>query len=80
MNDLFSTLLGLTPYWDYEPANEIHFDIPGDYTSDKILNLSTIDKIHLKYDVIYGSVVNGSRQPILYCLVLNKPAGCTVFS
>ena len=67
----FHTLLGFTPYWDYKP--------PDVYTSDKILNLNTINKIHLKSDVINGSVVDGIRQPILYSFVLDKPAGYKIF-
>ena len=71
----FGTLLGLTPYWDYKPTNAIHADSPGVYTSDKILKLSTTDKIHLKTNVIEGSIVSDSRQTILYSFVLDKPAG-----
>ena len=67
----FNTLLGFTPYWDYKP--------PGVYTSEKILNLNTINKIHLNCDVIDGSVVDGIRQPILYSFVLDKPSGYKVF-
>ena len=70
----FNTLLGFTPYWDYKPTNAIHADSPVEYTSDKLLNLITIDKIHLKCDVIDGSVVNVSRLPILYSFVLDKPS------
>ena len=77
----FHTLLGFTPYWDYKPTNVIHADAPGVYTSDKIiLNLNTINKIHLKCDIIDGSVVNGVRQPILYSFVLDKKPGYKVFS
>ena len=64
-------MLGFTPYWDYKP--------PGVYTSDKILNLNTVKKIHLKCDVIDGSVVDGVRQPILYSFVLDKKPGYEVF-
>ena len=67
----FLTLLGFTPYWDYKPS--------GVYTSDKILNLKTVNKIHLKCDVINGSVVDGIRQPILYSFVLDKKPGYKVF-
>ena len=74
-----NTLLGFTPYWDYKPTNAIHADSPGVYTSEKILNLSTIDKIHMKCDVIDGSVVNGIREPILFSFILNKPAGYKAF-
>ena len=68
----FHTLLGHDPYFDYK--------VPGVYTSDKILNLNTTNKIHLKCDVIDGSIQNGVRQPILYSFVLNKPSGYKIFS
>ena len=48
--------------------------------SQKILNLGNTIKIHLKADVIDGSLVNGSRQPILYSFVLNKKLRYKVFS
>ena len=67
------------PYWDYKPTNAIYFDSPGVYTSEKILNLSAIDKSHLKCDVIDGSVQNGVRQPILFGFILDKASGYKVF-
>ena len=74
----FHTLLGFSPYWDYKPNNSSH--VPGVYPSDKIiLNLNTIEKIHLKCDCIDGSIQDGVRQPILYSFVLDKPAGYKVF-
>ena len=76
----FHTLFGFTPYWDYKPTNAIHADAPGVYTTDKIiLNLNTINKIHLKCDCIDGSVQDGVRQPILFSFVLDKPSGYKVF-
>ena len=68
------------PYWDYKPTNAIHADSPGVYTSAKKLNLNTKNKIHLQTDVIDGSIVNGSRQPVLYSFVMDKPAGYEIFS
>ena len=68
----FSTILGFTPGWDYKHYNQ--------YLSQKIVNLSSTNKIHLKCDAIDGFVVNGIRQPILYSFVLDKPAGYKVFS
>ena len=68
----FSTILGFTPGWDYKHYNQ--------YLSQKIVNLSSTNKIHLKCDAIDGSVVDGVRQPILYSFVLDKPAGYKVFS
>ena len=68
----FHTLLGFTPYWDYKPTNV--------YTSDKvILNLNRINKIHLKCDIIDGSIQDGVRQPILFSFILDKPSGYKVF-
>ena len=76
----FHTLLGFTPYWDYKPTNAIHADTPGVYTSDKIiLNLNTINKIHLKCDIIDGSIQDGVKQPILFSFILDKPNGYKTF-
>ena len=68
----FTTILGFTPGWDYKHYNQ--------YISQKIVNLGSTNKIHLKCDAIDGSVVNGARQPILYSFVLDKPSGYKVFS
>ena len=68
----FSTILGFTSDWDYKHYNK--------YISQKIVNLSNTNKIHLKYDVIDGSVVNGLRQSILYSFLLDKKPGYKVFS
>ena len=67
----FSTILGFTAVWDYKHYNQ--------YLSQKIVNLSSTNKIHLKCDAIDGSVVNCVRQPILYSFVLDKPSGYKVF-
>ena len=75
----FHTLLGFTPYWDYKPTNSNRDGIPGVYTSNKILNLSSTNKIHLKCDCIDGSIQDGVRQPILFSFVLDKPSGVKVF-
>ena len=68
----FHTLLGHDPYFDYK--------VPGVHSSDKILNLNTTKKIHLKSDFIDGSIQNGLGQPILFTFVLDKPSGYKVFS
>ena len=68
----FSIILGFTSGWDYKHYIE---DI-----SQKIVNLSTTNKMHLKCDVIDHSVVNGLREPILFSFVLDKPSGYKVFS
>ena len=33
-NSFFITLLGFTPYWDYEPTKCFHADRPGEYISE----------------------------------------------
>ena len=68
----FSTILGFTPGWDYKHYNK--------YISQKNVNLGSTNKIHLKCDIIDGTVVNGIRQPILYSFVLEKKPGYKVFS
>ena len=75
----FHTFLGFEPYWDYKPTNSNIIPIPGVYISNKILNLSMINKIHLKCDCIDGSIQDGVRQPILFSFVLDKPSGYKVF-
>ena len=76
----FRTLWGFEPYWEYKPTNGVFAVAPGVYTSDKIfLNLNTKNKILLKCDCIDGSIQNGSRQPILFSFVLDKPSGYKVF-
>ena len=67
----FSTILGFTPGWDYKYYNQ--------YLSQRIVNLNSTNKIHLKCDVIDGSVVNGFKHPVLYSFVLDKKPGYKVF-
>ena len=67
----FSTILGFIPGWDYKHYNK--------YVSQKIVNLSNTNRIHLKCDCIDGSVQDGVRQPILFSFVLDKPCGYKVF-
>ena len=68
----FNTVLGFFPGWDYKHYRK--------YFSQKIVSLSKTNKIHLKCDVIDGSVVNGLRQSILYSFVFDKKPGYKVFS
>ena len=70
-NSFFSTILEFTSGWDYEDYNE--------YISQKIVNLSSTNKVHLKRDVIDGIIVGGLRQPILFSFVLDKPSGYNLF-
>ena len=67
----YRTISGFTPGWDYKHYNQ--------YISQKIVNLKTINKIHLKFDAIHGTILDGFRQPILFSCVLDKPGGYKVF-
>ena len=49
--------------------------IAGSYKSDKPINITGIDKVHLKCDCIDGSIMNGKREPILYSFALDQPPG-----
>ena len=62
----FNTILGFTTYWKYKPTNASHIDRRGVYTSEKVVNLVTINIIYLKCDVINGSLINGVRQALLF--------------
>ena len=45
--------------------------IVGSYKSDRPINITGVDKTHLKCDCVHGSIVNGTREPILYSFALN---------
>ena len=47
--------------------------IEGSCKSDKPINITGIDKVHIKCDCIDGSIMNGARQPILYSFALDQP-------
>ena len=64
-------LLGFTPQWAYTPNI--------DYVSQKVRNLTTIHKTHLKCDCFDGRVVNALRQPKAFSFLLEKPTRYRVF-
>ena len=77
----FYFILGFTqshqgPLNDIEGIYQI---LPGSYKSEKPINITGIDKIHLKSDCIQGSIVNGIREPILYSFALSSPPGHKIF-
>ena len=53
--------------------------LPGSYKSDKPITLTGIDKIHSNCDCINGSILNGSREPILYSFALSPPPGHKIY-
>ena len=75
----FDISLRFTPIWGYKPINAIHVDSPGVNSSDKTLNLGKTDKIHMKCDVIDGSIQKGLTHPILFSFVLDKNPGFEIF-
>ena len=77
----FYTILGFTQSQSY-PLNDIdsHYQIiAGSYKSDKPINITGIDKIHLKCDCIQGSIVNGLREAILLSFALSSPPGHKIY-
>ena len=77
----FYTILGFTqshqgPLNDIEGFYQI---LPGSYKSDKPINITGIDKVHLKCNVVDGSIVNGVREPILYSFALDQPPGHKIY-
>ena len=65
---VFSTTLGFTqnhsgPLSDIEEFDQL---IPGTYKSDKPIEITGVDKVHLNCDCINGSIVNGLKEQILH--------------
>ena len=77
----FYTFLAFTQSRSY-PLDDIdgfYQLIAGSYKSDRPINITGIDKIHLKCDCIQGSIVNGIREPILYSFALSSPPGQKIY-
>ena len=53
--------------------------IAGSYKSDRPINITGIDKIHLKCDCIQGSIKNGKRELILFSFALSAPPGHKIY-
>ena len=67
----FYTILGFTrshsyPLDDFDGFYQL---IAESYKGNKPINITGIDKVHLKADCAQGSIVNGTREPILYSLL-----------
>ena len=77
----FYTILGFTQSRSY-PLDDIdgfYQIIAGSYEGSRPINITGIDKIHLKFDCIQGSIVNGIREPILYSFALCSPPGHKIY-
>ena len=77
----FYTILGFTQSHSY-PLGDIdgfYQLIAGSYKSDKPINIKGIDKVHLKCNVVDGSIVNGVREPVLYFFALDQPPNHEIY-
>ena len=77
----FYTILGFTQSHSY-PLDDIegfYQLIAGSYKSERPINITGVDKVHLKCDCIDGSIVNGIREPILYSFALDQPPGHKIY-
>ena len=75
--NFFYIILGFTQSHTY-PLDDIdgfYQLIAGSYKSDKPINITGIDKVHLNCNVVDGSIMNGVREPILYSFALDQPPG-----
>ena len=77
----FYTILVFTQSRSYllDDIDGFYQIIAGSYKSDRPINITGIDKIHLKCDCIQGSIVNGVREPILFSFALSSPPGHKIY-
>ena len=77
----FYTILGFTQSHSYtlDDIDGFYQLIKGSYKSEKPINITGIDKIHLKCDCIQGSIVNGIREPILFSFASSSPPGHKIY-
>ena len=77
----FYAILGFTQsrFYPLDDIDGFYQLIAGSYKSDRPMNITGIDKIHLKCDCIQGSIVNGKREPILYSFALSSPPGYKIY-
>ena len=77
----FYNILGFTQSHSY-PLDDIqgfYQLIAGLYKSERPINITGIDKVHLKCDCIDGSIMNGTRESILYSFSLDQPPGHKIY-
>ena len=77
----FYTMLGFTQSHSYplDDIDRFYQLIAGSYKSDKPINITGIDKVHLKSNVVICSIVNGVRKPISYSFALDQPPGHKIY-
>ena len=77
----FYTILRFTQsrFYPLDDIDGFYQIIAGSCKSDRPINITGIDKIHLKCDCIQGSIVNGIREPILYSFAMSSPPGYKIY-
>ena len=77
----FYFILGFTQSHSYplDDMEGFYQLIAGSYKSERPINITGVDKLHLKCDCIDGSIVNGIREPILYSFSLDQPPGHKIY-
>ena len=77
----FHTILGFTRlhFYPLDDIDGFYQLIAGSYRSDRPINITGIDKIHLKCDCMQGCIINGIREPILYSFGLSSPPGHKIY-
>ena len=76
-NSFFYTILCFTrsQFYPLDDIDGFYQMIAGSHKIDKPINITGIDKVHLKCDCINGSFVKCVREPILYSFGLSSLPG-----
>ena len=53
--------------------------IAGSYKGDRPINITGIDKVYVKCNVVDGSMVNDRREPILFSFALSSLPGHKIY-
>ena len=74
-NTFSYSILGLTQSYSGVLGDVEGFiqTIPGIYKGNRPIEITEVDKVHLKYDCVNESTVNGVRETILYSFALSPP-------
>ena len=77
----FYTILGFTQSHSHplDDINGFYQLIAGSYESERAINITGVDKDHLKCDCFNGSIVNGVREPNLHSFALDQPPSPKIY-
>ena len=73
----FYTIRGFTQSHSYplDDIDSFYQLTAGSHKSERPINITSIDKVHIKCNCIDGLIVNGVRETILYSFALFSPPG-----